>query len=401
MLNDLSTWTDHLIHWMTKAALPLWLERGFDPDTGCALERLNARGSADLDCPKRVRVQARQMFVLACASRRGWVSDGADRVARLEQFTTRFASHPQAPEVYVHILDADNGILDPRQDVYDLAFFLLACAWRFRAFGDATALRKADSLTRHLDTYIKGPRGGWLEGDYTSAARRQNPHMHLFEAFIALYDATREGRWLARAGEIFALFENCFYDAEHGVLLEYFHHDWRPFSSEEGQEVEPGHMLEWVWLLHQYSRRSGAPVTRYTQQLYRNAIASGREQHTGLLYDAITVTGQPLKTSKRCWPLTELIKASLCQATSGDSSAEGQAMSAIRALFEYYLSNEIPGLYIDQLDTDNRINNDWAPASTLYHLIVAATEAADYAAARKMKTRTENEAISSRSLQSL
>ncbi|TLM75253.1 AGE family epimerase/isomerase [Microbulbifer harenosus] len=390
MLNDLTKWADHLTHWMSRSALPLWLEQGFDAETGSAHERLDDKGHADLACPKRVRVQARQMFVLASAQQRGWITDGAARVERLDTFTSRFATHPQAPDVFVHVLSADNEISDARQDVYDMAFFLLACAWRFRAFGDASALRKADALTRHLDNYIKGPRGGWLEGDYDSKARRQNPHMHLFEAFIALYDATRDGRWLARAGEIFTLFENCFYDAEHGVLLEYFHQDWRPLSGDEGQEVEPGHMLEWVWLLHQYHHRSGAPVRRYTDRLYQSAIDHGLESHTGLLYDAIALDGTPLKTTKRCWPLTELIKASLCQAEAGSELAETQAARAIQTLFKYYFSNEIPGLYIDQLDGANQILNGKAPASTLYHLMVATTEAADYAAAKRLKLRAEH-----------
>ncbi|WP_231757844.1 AGE family epimerase/isomerase [Microbulbifer elongatus] len=391
---SINHWAQQLEHWMTSAALPLWMEQGFDRASGSAHERLTPEGLPDTGCPKRVRVQARQMFVLACASRRGWVAGAEGIVADLDRFVTRYAQHPSAPQVYVHVLNSENAIHDPRQDLYDLAFFLLASAWRFRAFNDSAALRKAEALIQHLDVYIKGPRGGWLEGDYSSDIRRQNPHMHLLEAFIALYDATNDGRWLARAGEVFALFENCFYDSKNGVLLEYFHHDWRPLSDDEGQEVEPGHMLEWVWLLHQYSQRSGAPVGRYTNTLYQRALKLGTEPGTGLLYDAVSIQGNVLKASKRCWPLTELIKASLCQANSGDREAEAHAARGIQLLFKYYFDDNVPGLYIDQLDAENRVANNLAPASTLYHLMVATTEAADYAAATKLKMRAEYEAVS-------
>ncbi|MCW8126414.1 AGE family epimerase/isomerase [Microbulbifer halophilus] len=381
--NAIFHWSERLEEWMAGSALPLWLHRGFDPETGGAHEQLDGRGRADRDCARRVRVQARQMFVLANASLRGWIADGEWRVARVEQFVARYASHPSAPEGYVHTLDNRNRVADTRRDVYDIAFFLLACAWRFRAFGQTAALREAEALTRYLDTHIKGPWGGWLEGDYDAPVRRQNPHMHLFEAFIALYDATRNGRWLARAGEIFTLFESRFYDSRNGVLLEYFHRDWTPLSEDEGQEVEPGHMLEWVWLLYQYSRRSGAPVARYTRTLYDNALDTGQEKDTGLLFDAVTVAGQPLRRSKRCWPLTELVKASLCRAASGDPDAESRAARAIEALFEYYFSAEIPGLYIDRLDADNTVIGGMAPASTLYHLLLATAEVADYTASLK------------------
>ncbi|WP_346837055.1 AGE family epimerase/isomerase [Microbulbifer sp. SAOS-129_SWC] len=379
---------------MTTAALPLWMMQGFDPASGSAHERLTPDGRPDTNCPKRVRVQARQMFVMACASKRGWIDGAEGIVSALDQFVTRYAQHPSAPQVYVHVLNSENGVHDPRQDVYDLAFFLLACAWRFRAFNDSSALRKAEALIQHLDIYIKGPRGGWLEGDYSTEIRRQNPHMHLLEAFIALYDATGDGRWLARAGEIFALFENSFYDSHNGVLLEYFHHDWQPLSEDEGQEVEPGHMLEWVWLLHQYSQRSGAPVGRYTTTLYQRALQLGTEPETGLLYDAVSTRGRILKASKRCWPLTELIKASLCHAISGDREAEANAARGIQLLFQYYFNEKIPGLYVDQLDAENRVVNHLAPASTLYHLMIATTEAVDYCAAAQLKMRAEYGVVS-------
>ncbi|WP_308365523.1 MULTISPECIES: AGE family epimerase/isomerase [unclassified Microbulbifer] len=395
MSQELSEWSERLQSWMVDSAIPLWISRGFDPATGSAYEQLDSEGNADRDCAKRVRVQARQMFFIACASFRGWVSDGAERVAALENYLARYATHPNTPDVYVHLLTSDDRIGDTRQDLYDLAFFLLACAWRLRAFNDLAALRKAEALICHLDQYLKGLRGGWLEGDYETEVRRQNPHMHLLEAFIALYDASGDGRWLARAGEVFALFENCFYDSERGLLLEYFRHDWCPLSETEGQKVEPGHMLEWVWLLHQYSQRSGAPVDRYTRTLYDNALSLGQEKTTGLIYDAITPSGKIHQPTKRCWPITELIKASLCQATHGDTVAEQQAAHGIRLLFEYYFSPSLPGLYIDQLDKQNQVINHNAPASTLYHLMVATTEVIDHSKAAAMKRRARQEVLPS------
>ena len=52
--------------------------------------------------------------------------------------------------------------------------------------------------------------------------RRQNPHMHLFEALLNLWMNTRDPRYLERAGEIFDLFARRFFEPKAGVLLEYF-----------------------------------------------------------------------------------------------------------------------------------------------------------------------------------
>ena len=44
--------------------------------------------------------------------------------------------------------------------------------------------------------------------------RRQNPHMHLFEAMIATFDATHEPVFQNRAGDFFALFIANLYDKQ-------------------------------------------------------------------------------------------------------------------------------------------------------------------------------------------
>ncbi|AFV00484.1 AGE family epimerase/isomerase [Simiduia agarivorans] len=385
-VHALSQATERLADWMVRQALPLWSSQGFDQLHGSAFEQLDASGAPDAQCPKRIRVQYRQSFVFSVAANRGWLAEAGVRVGQIQRWLDAKARHPNAQhadamDLYVHQLTAEDQPLDNRLDTYDLAFYLLACAWRYRAFGDSQALARANRIQRYLDTHIKGDFGGWREGDYPAKVRRQNPHMHLFEAYMALFQASADSRWLARAGSIFTLFETRFYDPEKHFLLEYFHPDWRPVA--EGQAVEPGHMLEWVWLLHQYGQLSGTPVTHYTRSLYRTALELGQEKHSGLLFDELDTNGKVQKASKRLWPMTELIKASLAEAAShsdasSKAAAELVAANAISALFEFYFSTRVDGSYCDQLDANNQVINTKAPASTLYHLLVAATEAIDY-----------------------
>ncbi len=363
--------------WIKNDALPLWLERGIEPKTNANYERLTPAGVPDLESSTRVRVQARQAFFFAAAYQRGWCEQGKPVAKNLLTFVHNVAAHPTVGGGYTHLLDNNFVVVDTKQDLYDHAFFLLANAWCYRAFNEQSYLDEADKLIAHLDARFGSAVGGWIEGDYAYACRRQNPHMHLFEAFLALYDATGNAKYLARVGELFALFQSHFFDETHGVLFEFFDDSWTRLPNAKGDTVEPGHMMEWVWLLDWYHRRTGRPVAHYTKALYTRGLEIGMDK-SGLLFDAVSYTGEVIDRNKRCWGITELIKASLVQIREGNPNAEAIAVKGVDDLFTYYLCASTPGSYVDQRGANDEVVVDVAPASTLYHLIVAAMELLDH-----------------------
>lgn len=374
---ELKARAERLKNWIKDDAIPLWLERGINPQNGVNYERFLVSGELDLESSVRVRVQARQAFFFAAAQSRGWCEQGGAVAQRLLDYVQKHAAHPTSGGGYTHLLDKNYQVVDTKQDLYDHAFFLLANAWVYRVTGDKSALAEAEKLVAHLDAKFGSVYGGWIEGDYKYACRRQNPHMHLFEAFLALYDATGDAKWLARVGEIFGLFQAHFFDDEKQVLFEFFEEDWTLCPDAKGEVVEPGHMMEWVWLLDWYSRRSGRPVAHYTKALYEKGLEIGMAK-SGLLFDAVAPDGRVIDSKKRCWGITELIKASLVQIRAGNPKAEAIAIKGVDDLFDYYLCASTPGSYVDQRGADDEVVVDVAPASTLYHLIVAAIELIDH-----------------------
>ncbi|MBN1378269.1 MAG: AGE family epimerase/isomerase [Gammaproteobacteria bacterium] len=365
--------------WIRDQALPLWAGAGFNHTSGVSYERLLADGKPDLEVSNRVRVQARQIFVFAFAQYLGWYSDGYSRTEKMLTFVERVARHPTAENGYIHLLDSQFRVIDKKQDLYDHTFHLLANIWCYRAFDLQECLHRAESLIHYLDTKFASRYGGWLEGDYIFPARRQNPHMHMFEVMLAFYDATGDSKWLDRAGEIYHLFVNYFYDGNQEVLFEYFNEDWTLVAGEQGKIVEPGHMLEWVWLLRWYESRTNIDVSKYADAMYRKTLEVGVCPETGLIFDEVLVTGGTIKASKRCWPTIEYIKASIAQARKGNEEAIEHTTRAIEKLMLYYIDPAATaGAYIDQRAADNSILVDHAPASTLYHLIVAAAEVSDF-----------------------
>jgi len=381
MNNELIVEINNYTHWLSHSALPRWSSKGID-QFGASIEQFTANGEPDIKSNKRIRVQARQMFVFSAASQEGWIDDGFDLVASLEGFCQKYAKIPEKSH-YVHILNADNKIINPNNDLYDIAFFLLAYAWRYHVFNDLNALKKANDLLNTIDNILKDAPGGWMEGDYSSTYRRQNPHMHLFEAFLTLYQFTNDAKWLAKAGEVYCLFETIFFDHKNKVLLEYFTDDWQVAEGNEGGTIEPGHMMEWVWLLRQYQKFTQAPVDDYCHALYHNALTLGLDRTSNLLLNEVSIKGRFIEQNKRCWPMTEWIKASLAQAefTSHTDRYDyiSDAIIALKSLTKYYLVSPHKGQYIDNIDADNQVSVDTSPASTLYHLVVAGLEAQKFA----------------------
>lgn len=365
-----------LQNWIKNDALPLWASKGINPENQANYERLLASGEVDFSASTRVRVQSRQTFFYAAAYDRGWFPKGKSIALNLMRFIRSQAMHPSA-KGFSHLFNPDWKIVDHKQDLYDHAFHLLALGWCYRISKESDYLLEAKKIIAHLDQQFGQSNGGWIEGDYPHTCRRQNPHMHLFEAFMALYEASGDPAFLARASEMFGLFQAHFFDEKQQVLFEFFDDDWNLLEGKKGQQVEPGHMMEWVWLVDWYSRLTGRPVKVYVDALYNNGLKKGLAK-SGLLYDAITPSGEIIDGNKRCWGITELIKASLVQIRYGHPEAEAIACKAVDDLFQYYLCASTPGSYVDQRGLNDEVVVDTAPASSLYHIIVAAMELEDH-----------------------
>ena len=355
----------------THLALESWAMAARDPRGGFCEQR-HPDGRADFDHIRRVRVQARLTYVYAHAAHLNWY-DGAKAASDHAWNFVVTAGMQGGDDGCAHLVYGDGRLKDGLRDLYAQAFILLAGAWRYRAFGDQAALGMAEETLSFINRTLKADNGGWLESwPLREGPRRQNPHMHLFEAFIALYDATQNSAYLDYAEHIYALFEAHFWDAEQKDLLEFFNDDWSPAG--DGGPIEPGHMMEWCWLLREYQRVSGMDMRHYCDTLFGAGLKRGLDKKSGLICDVVSLDGDDARPTFRSWPQTELLKAAVAQVHGGQMDTLDWATKTIDNLLSRYLRVDVPGGWVDKLDATYQPVNYVMPSSTFYHYFCAAAE---------------------------
>lgn len=342
-------------HWLETEVYPLWSGAAIDPSTGVSWEALDHAGRPLRDIDRRLRVQARQAYCFASTGR----ADLLDLGERQFRFAMDRGIDPRTGHL-VAVFDSRLGILSAPHDLYDLAFMLLAAS----SLTQHGRLR-ADDLPR-LEAglaRLKAPRG-WHENAAHALPRRQNPHMHLFEAATELYRVTRARRYLAIADECLGLLRDVFLQQD-GRLLEYLTADLTPVA-ETCQSVEPGHMAEWISLLHRYERVTGRAAGVDLAGLFAGVQA--RKLRSGFLPDY----SQPHVPTRRLWPQLEYLRAAMVMYWRGQSLlSEDQPAAIMDRIQRDYLTAIVPGGWFDQRDGDGALCSKLMPASTLYHLQLA------------------------------
>ena len=349
--------SDRVRTWLCDHALPLWSTAGIDPSGAGAWEALEHDATPQTTRDKRLRVMPRQAFVFASAHAAGQ-GDYLTLARDLFGFAMTRGFDPDTGHLAARLSPAGK-ILSAPHDLYDMAFMLLAAAALAEARVDTSKdlARLEQSLSR-----LKAPRG-WFENAEHSLPRRQNPHMHLFEAATELFRVTGDPKWRAVADECLGLFREVFVQPD-GRVLEFFTEDWAPVT--EGQAVEPGHMAEWVWLLDRYEMATGEDMGVDTDAMFGAAIAA--RDGAGLLPDSLL----PPSDSRRTWPQTELLKACLARRRQGKPDLL-HPDAVLAPMFAEYLDTPVPGGWYDKRGLDGRLLSSDMPSSTFYHLHGACT----------------------------
>jgi len=360
---DLKRRADEARRWLLEAVFPLWSTAGFDAASGQFVEQLSLEGEPDVGARRRVLVQARQLYVFAVAGRMGW--DGPWRAVMDAAADTLLARGRDDGGDWIFAFDSAGRPVDRRLDLYTQAFVIFGLGHAATALGRVDLLAAAQATRERLCAAWRAPGGGFREGALHPGLRRQNPHMHLFEAAMALHQAGGDPADLALSGELWTLFATRF-AADAGVL-EYFDDDLAPLSDARGRITEPGHAFEWSWLAGQWRTLSGADTIGLADRLY----AAGRRgvSADGIACDEVWTDGTVKAATGRCWPQTEWLKAALAR-LGRDPAAAADVGAAHDSLLRF-LGDVRPGAWRDRRLADGGWAAGPAPASSGYHIVCA------------------------------
>ncbi|MEM0898723.1 MAG: AGE family epimerase/isomerase [Pseudomonadota bacterium] len=345
--------------------LPLWIDRALDRQKWCFHEALNSDGAEIEDGRTRTRSAARCIYVYADASHRDLAPSGALDVA--EECAHSLTKTTRTDEgLFARVFNRETGeILDSAADLYDQSCVLLAFAALARATKDQTWLLACDEILSAHAQHLKRASGGFAEDTLGSLPRRQNPHMHLFEALTLLCETNPTKEYTNALTELFHLFQTRFVDSD-GVVREYFDAGWNTGPDINSHIVEAGHMAEWAWLLNQAQPFLSTDCTPVITQLYNHARRLGcDENNQDFLVNSTDLQSGVKSDTRRLWPQAEYIKAALA---AGDFYQAGETCNA---LLKTYLNHSEAGLWNDEYDCADTIISTTAPASSLYHLWTA------------------------------
>ena len=405
--------------WMRREAWPLWWRQGRHPN-GAFFEALDFSGRALDGLESRVLVQARQLFSFMLADRLGWRTDGFAEA--LAASAGRFLDVCFRPDGLAGSrIDIKQGVLtDDRPDLYNNAFCLLALAQSRRVLGGRRADVLAGRLVNSIDKHFGRADGGCWESIPPPNRRLQNPHMHLFESLLVLYQHTGSADVRRRAESLLGFISEAFFDRRGNFVRESVT-DGAQTAGGEGapkpptapagggvdashrladDAYEPGHSMEWIWLLGCRARLFGVALHEFALPLYRHccaalsgavkpspSLAAGARTDSAAEETNLRLGKTPMRLSAdntlidpscRLWAQAESLKAHLCILELGPPELTQTALQRARECAESihgdWLGGAPPGGWIDQVAADGRRIAKTMPASTGYHLFVAIAE---------------------------
>ena len=365
--------------WLREAALPLWATRGFDAGAGLFEEQLSFEAAPVLTAPRRVMVQCRQIAVFASAELTGrFPGGGALATSTMRRVIERYHEADGQPG-WVFSIDREGRPVEGKRDLYAHAFVLFALGLAMRVERDPVFDAAVEATLGFLDDEFADPRHGgfWDCLPRPDALRRQNPHMHLFEALITLHETTGRADVLARGRRLRDLAVARFLDPATGALREYFADDWRVHPAPGVGSVEPGHLFEWAWLLRRWQIASGEDQSAPVGALLMLARRAGLDAATGRIVDEIGEDGALRRASSRSWPHAEALKALTTEAALSGAAPDPAIAAILTRLLDVYCHPELGGGWIDHVDEGDRPLSTVMPASTLYHLYFGLTSVGD------------------------
>jgi mannobiose 2-epimerase len=355
--------------YLENKLLPFWTERIVDPEHGGFQTNYDRNGRRTDVADKTLLCQARVLFTLSHALRLGYEWNGAD--AMLQQgidFLER-AFRDRQFDGYTWIVDRQGNTLDDRKVIYGHAFLIYGFAEYALLSGDQYARQRACDIFELVMSRATDLRhGGFFEHfDRRFALEAVRPdgihhksldvHMHLMEAFTALYELTGASHHRQALEEIMDLIFDRMVDTETGTGIAMFRPDWTPVANVQlntlwgSDRFDPtgkpphitsyGHNIELAWLyLHGLDilgvdRKTALPRVAPIFDHTRN---HGVDWECGGLYVEGDRAGEATEKTKEFWQQAEALVGFL---DAADLTGDDSYLDAFRNIHTFVFTHMI------------------------------------------------------------
>lgn len=308
--------------YMLKTFLQYWQRHCLDREHGGYLADFDRQWHFIGPGHKSLVSQARLIYTFSAGYRHTEATDpaAAGRFAQAAEHGVRFLQDTMADEDaggWIWRVQRDGAALEPVKHTYGHAFVIFGLSEYARAMGRIEPARLAQRTLEVLQERALGPGGGFwtlMDRHWQPIDRRrgQNPHMHLLEACMSLYDAMGGATLQNGAVQLADLASTRFVHPRYGCLEEYFEEDWSRLSDEEAAPIQVGHQFEWCWLLNRLADRTGQEHWRdLGDKLLEWGLRYGTDRQHGVFFNTCSREGDPIDTSKSHWVTSEALRALL------------------------------------------------------------------------------------------
>jgi len=359
----------------TDKTLPFLSEHGWDKKYGGLFETLDSQGKNGPENFRRVMLHGRQLFVFS-----RWSALTGDKTFErmankiFAYLTTNFWDVDH--EGWYSRVTVDGKPLDLTKDLYAHAFVLFGLVHYAEYIGKRDAEPWIRKTIRVLQEHFLRSDGSYKEKmnrcflDKTVNQRSQNPHMHLLEAALALSKCYEGNQYISLVKSLLTLFCETFLDKKKLIIREYLNRNFNP-NKEIGHIIEPGHHYEWAWLLNWTAETLDQPEFKgLGARILSQSLEFGWDTEFEGVFDQINAKDVTiLKSSKRLWPILELIKA-LCVYPSELNLI--YLRNCLETVLEHYLKET--GTWVEHYTQNWKVLSDKMPVSSAYHLGMACLE---------------------------
>jgi len=309
--------------------LPYWIDRMQDQVSGGFIGRRDGYDRVDPSAGKAIILNTRILWTFSEAARilpahielPGELEDHCRLMAKraFDYITTAFIDTLNGGVYWM--LNPDGSPSETKKQVYAQAFCLYAMVAYHRMSGDARSLELAIELFRLIERYSHDPAaGGYLEAFNRSwqllddlrlsekdanEKKTMNTHLHVLEAYTALYRVWKDPLLAQRLSELIRVFLDHIVGPDHHLRL-FFDEHWNV----KPHPVSYGHDIEGSWLLYEAAVVLGdanliARSGKVAIAMASRSIAEGLDADGGLMNEG--ENGTVTDTDKHWWPQSEAI----------------------------------------------------------------------------------------------